>query len=194
MAPINNTTSNKILLAFVGMPGAGKSQAALYLKDKGIPFIRFGDLTDECLKEKGLPQTPENEESFRINIRKELGMAAYAIKAKPKIDALLGSSSCIAIDGLYSWEEFKYLKDAYPGLCIIHVYAEPKIRYERLSNREIRPFTNLQAQMRDISEIENINKAGPIAMADFIIQNNSNDLNILHSEIDKLISHLQIKL
>ncbi len=46
------------------------------------------------------------------------------------------------------------------------------MRYERLSQREIRPLNNEEAQKRDISEIENIAKSGPIAYADYFIINN----------------------
>jgi dephospho-CoA kinase len=43
---MENKTTKKIILAFVGMPGAGKTEASAYLKKKGIPILRFGDLTD----------------------------------------------------------------------------------------------------------------------------------------------------
>ena len=42
----------------------------------------------------------------------------------------------------------------------------------RLSKRKIRPFTKEEAIKRDISEIENIAKAGPIAYADYSVINN----------------------
>ena len=46
-------------------------------------------------------------------------MGAYAIKAKPKIDELLNKNECIVIDGLYSWEEYTYLKKHFPFLKLI---------------------------------------------------------------------------
>src|ERR1700722_273176 len=105
------------------MPGAGKSQATEYLQQQGIPFVRFGQLTDETVVNMGLEITPHNERIVRERLRKELGMAAYAIKAKPKIDALLKQHSVIALDGLYSWEEYVFLKRDYPQLVLIHIFA-----------------------------------------------------------------------
>jgi dephospho-CoA kinase len=35
----------------------------------------------------------------------------------------------------------------------------------------VRPLTAEQARARDFAEIENVNKGGPIAMADFTIRN-----------------------
>lgn len=46
------------------------------------------------------------------------------------------------------------------------------LRYNRLGVRDVRPFTREEAIRRDISEIENIAKAGPIAYADYYIDNN----------------------
>jgi len=43
-------------------------------------------------------------------IRKELGMSAMAIKIKPRINKALKKNSKIILDGLYSWEEYFYLK------------------------------------------------------------------------------------
>lgn len=184
---------NKTILAFVGMPGAGKSEAAHYLEKKGIPFVRFGDLTDEGVtKELGLPLTPDNERLYREKIRHDLGMAAYAMKAKPKIQQLLTAHDVIALDGLYSWEEYTFLKELYPNLLLVHVYAEPEKRYKRLGEREIRPVPADKVRMRDVTELEKLNKGGPIAIADYLIDNDNDDLNDLYSKVDTLLGRLEI--
>ena len=43
-------------------------------------------------------------------LRKELGMAAYAILNRPRIDTALEKSNVVA-DGLYSWEEYLDFKN-----------------------------------------------------------------------------------
>lgn len=182
-----------IILAFVGMPGAGKSEAAAYLKQKGVPFVRFGDLTDEGIKAMGLSLTPENERFYREKIRHELGMGAYAIKAEPKLNNLLKSYSLIAIDGLYSWEEYTFLKEKFPNLLLIHVYAEPAKRYKRLAKRPIRPVPYEESRNRDVTELEKLNKGGPIAIADYIIENDTS-LEDLHSKIDRMLAQLNVTL
>ena len=98
------------IIAIVGMPGAGKTEATKYLETKNIPFVRFGQITDEGVKALGLPLIQKNERIFRERLRQELGMAAYAIKMKPKIDELLKDHDVIVLDGLYSWEEYIFLK------------------------------------------------------------------------------------
>jgi dephospho-CoA kinase len=183
----------KHIIALVGMPGAGKSEAAAYLKSKQIPFIRFGDLTEETLKEKGLTINPENERAIREQLRKELGMHAYAIKAKPKIEELLLNHPIIGLDGLYSWEEYKYLKQYFPQLILIHIAAGARTRYTRLTKRAVRPLTEEQARQRDITELENLNKGGPIAIADYIIENNNEDINKLHEKLETIINKVKVE-
>ena len=48
------------------------------------------------------------------------------------------------------------------------------IRYERIGKRIDRPFNLDEIQVRDLSEIENLAKGGPIAFADYYIFNNGN--------------------
>ena len=58
-------------------------------------------------------------------------------------------------------------------------------RYSRLANRKIRPFNNEEARMRDITEIENLAKGGPIAFADYYILNDDN-LDKYYEDLDKI--------
>ena len=168
----------KKLIALVGMPGSGKSATGNFLKQKGIAVLRFGDVTDDGLREKGLPLNEENEKYFRENLRKELGMGAYAVKMEPKIKEALQKSELVVLDGMYSWEEYQFLKSTFPELQVLCIYASPKIRYERLTRREVRPLTKDEAMSRDVAEITNLNKGGPIAMADYMIQNEGSEENL----------------
>ncbi len=164
--------SESTIIALVGMPGAGKSVSCAHLSKKNFPILRFGDQTDIGLKEQGLKINPENERAYRENLRKKLGMAAYAIKIEPRIRKALESSNTVILDGLYSWEEYLYLSSKINNFHLICVYARPNIRYQRLVARKIRPLTLSQAKKRDFAEIENLNKGGPIAMANYLIKNN----------------------
>ncbi len=184
--------AEKRVLAIVGMPGAGKSETVAYIRQKGIPSVRFGDLTDEEIATLGLPLTPENERIVRERLRREYGMAVYAEKAKPKVDTHLSLRGTVAIDGLYSWEEYLFLQNAYPNLTLIHVFAERRVRYERLSKRPVRPLMLEECFLRDVAELERLNKGGPIAMANYLIENSSNDLTTLRRHIDILLNRLGI--
>jgi dephospho-CoA kinase len=178
------------VISIVGMAGSGKSEVARVFEGSGFKKIRFGDITDEEIRKRGLELNEENERNVRQQLRKENGMAAYAELNLPKIDVLLKSSD-VVVDGLYSWEEYTLLKSRYGGdFRVVAVWASPKTRYWRLSKRKIRPLTEKEAAGRDIAELESANKGGPIAMADFTIINESS-LEDLERETKKVISTLR---
>ena len=175
------------MVAIVGMAGSGKSEVARVFEQHGFTRIRFGDVTDEEVKKRGLALNEDNERRIRELLRKEHGMAAYARLNLPRIDAARKKSN-IVVDGLYSWEEYTLLKDHYgDDLFVVAVWASPQTRYNRLSNRAVRPLTHKEAASRDRTEIENTNKGGPIAMADYTITNESS-LSDLEAQANKLLA------
>ena len=159
------------LVAIVGLPGSGKTVAADTFRSLGYTVLRFGDQTDIGLKELGLPINEENERKYREDIRKQLGMAAMAIKIEPRIWEAKKKTNKIVLDGMRSFEEYVYLKEKFPTLSVLAVYASPKTRSMRLMNRTVRPLTREEAQTRDVAEITNLNSGGPIAIADYLIPN-----------------------
>ncbi len=172
------------------MSGSGKTEVAKVFEQNGFRRIRFGDLTDKEIIKRGLELNEENERQIREQLRREHGMAAYAKLALPEIESALKQSN-VVIDGLYSWEEYKLLKEHYgEEFFVVAVYSSPKTRQLRLSQRAIRPLTPEQLTSRDFAEIENINKAGPIVMADFTIINESS-LEELKREAQRVINKLR---
>jgi len=178
------------VVAIAGMTGAGKSEVAGLFEKAGFTRIRFGDVTDEEVKKRGLELNEENERYVRELLRQQRGMAAYAKLNLPRIDAALKDSR-VVIDGLYSWEEYTFLKNYYgENLYLVAVWASPATRYARLTDRSARGLTLEEAASRDIAEIENTNKGGPIAMADFIIINESS-LENLTKQTERIISTIR---
>jgi dephospho-CoA kinase len=117
-------------------------------------------------------------------------MAAYARLNQPRIDSALEHSDAV-IDGLYSWEEYTFLKTCYgEAFRVVAVWTSPATRYRRLTTRAERPLTPAEAANRDRAEIENINKGGPIAMADFTIINESS-LEGLRQAAERIITKLR---
>ena len=178
------------VVSIVGMAGAGKSEVARLFEENGFVRIRFGDVTDEEVKKQGLELNEQNERYIRELLRKEHGMSAYARLNLPRIDSALKHSN-VVIDGLYSWEEYIFLKDYYgEDFYVVAVWASPRTRYARLTTRLNRRLTLEEAASRDRTEIENTNKGGPIAMAGFTIINESS-LENLKREAKRIISSLR---
>lgn len=182
----------KKVVSIVGMPGAGKSEVASVFEANGYTRIRFGDITDREVRKRGLELNEENERRVRELLRQEHGMSAYARLNQPRIDAAREKSN-VVIDGLYSWEEYLFLKQAYgERFYVVAVWTPPEARYNRLGRRANRPLTPEEAASRDRAEIENTNKGGPIAMADFTLLNESSVAD-LGKQASRILARLRGK-
>ena len=158
------------LVALVGLAGSGKTEASNIFREHGYGYIRFGDITMDILKERGLEVNEKNERAVREGVRREYGMAAYAVLNEGKIREAreLGD---VVIDGVYSWEEVLHLKDRFAEIQIVAVVCPMETKYERLEKRPERPLTREEALSRDLADIKNLNKAPPIVMHDYLINN-----------------------
>ena len=178
------------VVSIVGMAGAGKSEVARLFQENGFTRIRFGDVTDQEIRKRGLELNEKNERQIRELLRQEQGMAAYAKLNLPAIDSALKHSDAV-IDGLYSWEEYTFLKSYYgEDFYVLAFCVSPGSMYARLSSRLDRRLTLEEATGRDKAEIENSNKGGPIAMADFTIINEAS-LEDLKKAVKTIISRLR---
>ena len=162
---------NKII-AVVGMCGSGKSIATDILEKEGWHKVYFGGVTYKKMAEEGIERTPDSERIFREKLREQYGPECYAKLLLPEIVEAVKTKN-VVLDGLYSWYEYKFLKEHlkenFKLLCIV---VDKNVRYDRIAVRPERPFDNEKAIERDLSEIENLYKGGPIAYADYYILNN----------------------
>lgn len=181
------------VLVFVGMPGAGKSVCVDHLKSKGLPSLYFGGITIDEIKQRGLEVNETNERLVREDIRAKEGKGAYALRILAKLEKYFDEGSkCVVVDGLYSWTEYKIFKDTLAGdAVIIAVVASRELRHSRLTSRDIRPLNNQEADSRDYAEIENLEKGGPIANADFYLHNAGSAKHMLNT-LDHLLQSLGI--
>lgn len=180
------------IIALVGMPGSGKSTAVSYLSEKGYPRVYFGGIVLDALVDAGLERTAENERYMREKLRNEEGEDFIAQRIIRQITNLIDAGQRqIVADGLYSWTEYKAMKRAFPGsLEVIALLAPRRVRHHRLANRPERPFTAEEAKLRDWNEIEELEKGGPIAMADYFVINDNNDLAEFTGKVDRILSDL----
>lgn len=178
------------MVSIVGMAGAGKSEVSRVFERNGYILIRFGDVTDEEIKKRGLELSEKNEHNIRLLVREKHGMEAYAKLNLARINSALEHTD-VVIDGLYSWEEYIFLKEYYrDGFFVVAVCASPKTRHDRLATRSNRRLKPKEAVSRDKEEIEDINKGGPIAMADFTIVNDSSREDLI-KESERIVALLK---
>lgn len=176
----------KKIIAVIGMCGSGKSEAVKFFVEHGFKKVYFGEVVMNEMKKLGLEINEANERKTRENLRNDYGMGAMAVKSLPLIEEFFKTDN-VVIESLYSWEEFKILKDKFgENFKLLTVYTTKSIRYERLLKRSFRPLTNEESISRDISEIENLDKGGPIAFTDYLIINDGS-LQEMNEELNKYL-------
>lgn len=176
MVCYNKTMENVKILAIVGMSGSGKSVLVDHLTEKGYPKVYFGGMIYKEMEKRGIERTEdgESEKKFREEIREKEGKdwVVRQVISETK-DLISAGQKRIILDGVYSWTEYKTLKHEFPTcLTFVAVVVDKKIRYDRVAKRPGRAFDAKAIRERDRSEIENLEKGGPIAAADYYILNN----------------------
>lgn len=180
----------KAIVAIVGMPGSGKSGVAKLFSARGYAVVRFGKVTDDELRQRSWPVSERNERKVREGLRRKHGMAAYAKLTLPAIREAIAVGRKVVLDGLYSWEECGFLKKRFPRLVLVAVHAPPAVRHARLSGRSVRPLELEAAVQRDYAELSKLNKAAPIAMADWVIDN-SGSMERLRRQVNAVIRNVE---
>ncbi len=183
------------VIVFVGMPGVGKSVCVEYLKSKGLPFVYFGGITIDEVKRRGMELNEASEKFVREDIRAKEGKGAYAERIINQIEALFEQGhKLVAVDGLYSWTEYKIFKDIFgERSIIIAIVAPKKVRHKQLATRHFRPLSSREANERDYAEIEHLEKGGPIANADYFLANEST-VDALLADLNKLLPTIGVNL
>jgi len=182
------------LLAVVGMSGSGKSTVIEYLTKKGIPKVYFGGVILRAMEEAGIEITPDAERKFREEIREKEGKDFVVKRVIEEVKNLIGAGQKrIVLDGLYTWTEYKILKKEFPSeenMVVVAVVLPKNLRHKRVAERPVRPLSAREISERDWSEIENIEKGGPIANADYFVDN-SGTVEDLHEGVRKLLGEIE---
>ncbi len=183
------------VLAIVGMPGSGKGTVTDRLEAKGFKKIYFGGMVYEEVERRGLDIVMD-ERNVREDMRRQEGKAVLAKRAVMRAKEYFeDGSQTVVMDGLYSWSENKYLMDEFgDDLIVAAVVAPRKLRWKRASDRNdnVRKYTSEQVAMRDVEEIENLEKGGPIAYADHYFNNVRTPQDLL-DDLDVFIEEQGLK-
>ncbi len=173
-------------VAVVGMCGSGKSVLCKYFTNLGWESVYFGGVAVSQLVKDGIPVNETNERKVREQLRRDLGMGAFAIVLKEEILQKLQNNN-VVLDGLYSWSEYVILKELLgDNLIILAVVTNGEIRKQRLGERPVRPLSPDMVDSRDIAEIEHSEKGGPIAKADYYVLNNGTERE-LHEQFERFM-------
>ncbi len=177
------------LIAFVGMPASGKSEASAAARRLSIPIVNMGNVVREETERRGLALTDENLGGTGTKLRIEEGMDAIAKRCVPRIRML--GSPVVVVDGTRNIEEINYFKRQFGNdFKLIAIKTPFDLRFERVKKR---------CRLDDMSSIEELKRRderekswgleGAIEMADVTIEN-TRSIEKFRKEIEKLLLKL----
>lgn len=176
------------LIAFVGMPASGKSEASAIARSLKIPVINMGDVVREENARRGLPPTDENIGGTGTALRREEGMDAIAKRCVPRIPL---NFPVVVVDGIRNIEEINYFKKTFgDDFKLIAIHTPFELRFERVKRR------SRSDDMRSIEELKKrderekgwgLEKA--IEMTDVTIQN-IDAIEKFRKQIEELLKDL----
>ena len=177
------------IIAFVGMPASGKSEAARVAQRRGIPVIVMGDAVREEAERCGLDPNDANIGGLADQLRAAEGMDAIAKRCVPAIRKLYGTADTVVIDGIRGLIEVDCFRCEFgDDFMLIAIDTPIDTRLKRISGRRrsdaITSMESLKA--RDEREMRwGIGEA--IASADHVIRN-TGKINRFREKVNSLLS------
>jgi dephospho-CoA kinase len=179
-----------VIIAVVGLPGAGKTEATTRFVKHHFVRVGFNDIFYEEFDQWGLERNEINEQLVRVEMRNKFGRTVLAERALPIIEQAVQGGKHVLIESLYTWWDYTFLKERLrERFHVLAIYAPPTLRYARLAVRPDRPYSEGLARLRDYTQIESLQQAGPIAMADWTIQSTGTKEE-LHAAVDAFIQDI----
>ena len=173
--------AKRLFVCLTGMPGAGKSTVASFLKEKGFATVTMGDAVREEAKRQSLEPTDANLGKLMLQVRQDLGQGAVAHLVLKKLERD-GSRGNVVIDGIRSIPEVETLKKAgHVKLLAIHASQDTRFRHLQDRGRFDAPTNTDEFAGRDKRELS-VGISEAIALADETISNNDLTLEQLKQQ------------
>ncbi len=122
------------IIAFVGMPASGKSEAARIAAGMGIPVVNMGDVIRKEVLKRGLAPNDSNTGMVATDLRKCEGMDAVAKRCVSQI--METGSELVVVDGVRGIAEVECFRQEFgKGFILISIYAPIEVRFSRIQKR-----------------------------------------------------------
>ena len=157
----------KIHIGLVGEKGSGKETFVNFIKEirsisnpnSPVAHFRFSDILGETLAMWGIEKTRENYQTLPQAMKHYFGddVLSHAVKKRIMKSGIYRLSDVIILDGV-RWREDVKMLGTLENNILIYITAEPKVRYERIKNRNEKVGENTttfeQFQMQELAKTE----------------------------------------
>ncbi len=176
--------AGRIVIGSVGMPCAGKGEAASVAEKKfGFRIFKFRDVVQEEAQRLGIDEGPLTLTKTGILLRKREGPSAIAKRVAAKVKKMKGRR--IFLEGIRSYPEILLLRrEFFPNFHSIGIVSPKKVRFARALSRRRWDDPKTMAQLGRKDGVESswgVTRA--LSRSDIVI---SNDGDI--SEFRRLVS------
>lgn len=187
------------LIGIGGTNGSGKDTVSKYLADSNYLFVSVSDLLRDEAKKRGLPLEREILRGISAEWRREFGLGVLVDRAVELYEKQKDDYLGVVATPMRNVGEAKRIHEL--GGKLIWVDADPKIRYERIRQRnrsaeDDKSFEQFlqeeQDEMHRSGDEATLNSAGVKAIADIFIENNFADIESFNKEIKDKISQIFI--
>jgi dephospho-CoA kinase len=180
------------VVAFTGMPGAGKSEAVGVARERHIPVVTMGDHVRAETTKRGLELIDANVGKVATEMRTKHGKDYWARLTADAIHQELGSASLVLVDGVRNHEEVEAFRNKLgDDFMLVAIVAPPDLRVDRLMKRgrldDAKAKTDVER--RDERELA-WGIATSIALADHSIVNEG-DLPAFRREVGRFLDSLR---
>jgi len=180
----------KIIIGLVGPIASGKGTVKAYLQEKyGATEFRFSSILREALDVLGIEKTRDNLIDLSTWGREKSGDDMLAKAMAKKIAT--SDEKIIVIDGIRRLGDIDHIKEM-EGFHMIAIDADPETRYKRSVTRNENPGDaekNFYTFTKDHEKEAERTIPETMAAAEAKIDNNG-ELNVLYSQIDKIMASI----
>jgi dephospho-CoA kinase len=179
-------SNKRLIVCLTGMPGAGKTTVATFLKERGFAIVTMGDTIREEAKRQGLEPTDVNLGRLMLKLRQELGQGAVAHLVLRKLERD-GKTGNFVIDGIRSISEVEVLKKVgHVRLLAIHASQDIRLKHLQDRGRPDAPTNSDEFASRDKRELS-VGISEAIALADETLSNNDLTLEQLKERAHSIV-------
>lgn len=179
------------VVAFTGMPGAGKSEAVDVARELGLPVVRMGDFVWDETRRRGLELKDTNVGQVASKMRIEHGKDVWAHRTCDAVLRDYTGATVVVVDGVRNQEEVDAFRARLGDTFeLVAITASPRSRQDRLMRRgrPDDPSKTDEFQQRDEREL-GWGIARSIALAQHVVVNEG-DLGAFRNRVKILLDAL----